>query len=265
MAEPARVSLPVSDELPPGWGVAEVRFSIAGRLFQARIEAPAGPVRGVELLAIFQRVAESVIGVAVQEAEAEGRRISCRAGCGACCRQLVPISEIEARRLAALVEALPEPRRSEVRARFADAVRRLDAAGVGAKIRRPDSHPDAGLRAIGLEYFSVGVACPFLEQESCSIHPDRPIACREYLVTSPAEHCARPTAETVDVVPLPGKVSTAVLRLSPPAPDSRSVSWVPLVLALEWAAAHPDEPPPRPGPEVLREFFTNLGRPAPPR
>ncbi|HEY5241787.1 MAG TPA: YkgJ family cysteine cluster protein [Polyangiaceae bacterium] len=28
------------------------------------------------------------------------------------------------------------------------------------------------------------VSCPFLEEESCSIHPDRPPICREYLVTS---------------------------------------------------------------------------------
>jgi Fe-S-cluster containining protein len=34
--------------------------------------------------------------------------------------------------------------------------------------------------------------CPFLEDESCSIHPDRPLVCREYLVTSPAELCAGP-------------------------------------------------------------------------
>jgi hypothetical protein len=41
---------------------------------------------------------------------------------------------------------------------------------------------------------------------------------------------------------------------------------VPLVLALEWAAAHPDEPA-RPGPELLRALFerlTNRPVPAPP-
>jgi hypothetical protein len=35
-----------------------------------------------------------------------------------------------------------------------------------------------------VRYFLQGVACPFLEAESCGIHPDRPLACREYLVTS---------------------------------------------------------------------------------
>src|SRR5262245_26527653 len=157
MADAARVSLPVSDELPPGWGVAEVRFTVAGRLFEARIEAPAGPVRGVELLRIFQGIADAVVGVAVEQAEQAGGRISCKAGCGACCRQLVPVAGTGARRLAGLVEALPEPRRSEVRARFADALRRLDAAGFGDRLRAPP--PSAGLRELGLDYFAAGVPC----------------------------------------------------------------------------------------------------------
>ncbi len=45
-----------------------------------------------------------------------------------------------------------------------------------------------------------------------------------------------------------------------------AATWVPLVLALEWAEAHP-EGPPRPGPGLLREFFeqlTNKALPAPP-
>ena len=45
---------------------------------------------------------------------------------------------------------------------------------------------------LAYEYFKHGIACPFLEDESCSIHPDRPMACREYLVSSPAENCRAP-------------------------------------------------------------------------
>ena len=37
-----------------------------------------------------------------------------------------------------------------------------------------------------------------------------------------------------------------------------AASWVPLTLSLEWVAGHPGEPPPRPGPELLREFMERL-------
>ena len=58
----------------------------------------------------------------------------------------------------------------------------------------------------------MGVPCPFLEDESCSIHPERPLVCREYLVTSPAALCAGPTQEGVTPVAVP-KVSMAARGL----------------------------------------------------
>jgi NADH:ubiquinone oxidoreductase subunit D len=56
--------------------------------------------------------------LAEENARASGATVSCKKGCGACCRQLVPVSEIEARQLKELVEQMPEPRRSEIWARF---------------------------------------------------------------------------------------------------------------------------------------------------
>jgi Fe-S-cluster containining protein len=171
---------------------------------------------------------------------------------------LVPISEVEARRLGELVEEMPEPRRTEIRARFAEARRRLDEAGLLENLLHPEQLKEGEGRPLGLKYFFQGIACPFLEEESCSIYHDRPIACREYLVTSPAENCARPSAETVQCVKLPLKVSNALTHLDRVAPGARFIRWVPLILAPEWAATHPEEPLLRSGPEWLRDFFEHL-------
>ena len=97
-----------------------------------------------------------------------------------------------------------------------------------------------------------------MQDERCSIYADRPLTCREFLVTSPAEHCARPTQDTIRCVQMPLKVQHALTLFDPVAPGTQFVRWVPLALALEWADAHPDETPPRPGPELLRELFNNL-------
>jgi Fe-S-cluster containining protein len=209
------------------------------------------------MLPVFRSIAEVVIDQGVKKAEAAGEKVSCKKGCGACCRQLVPISEMEARQIRDLVDELPEARRSEVRARFADARRRLQEAGLLDKLEHPERFQDGELRPLGLQYFAQGIACPFLAEESCSIHPERPIACREYLVTSPAEECARPNPESVRCVPLAGKVSNAVIRLAGQRSE-RFIPWVPLILAPDWAEAHPEEPPPRPGPEFVRAVFENL-------
>jgi hypothetical protein len=50
------------------------------------------------------------------------------------------------------------------------------------------------------------------------------------------------------------------------APGAKLTPWVPLILLLEWAAAQEEENP-RPGPEIVREWFegltgTNIPRPS---
>ena len=107
-------------------------------------------------------------------------------------------------------------------------------------------------------YFRLGIPCPFLEQESCSIYAERPITCREFLVTSPAEHCARVDSAGVVRVRLPLRVFNAVARWNVPPSGHVRERWVPLILAPQWAEAHPAEPPPRPGTELLEEFLRHL-------
>jgi Fe-S-cluster containining protein len=80
-----------------------------------------------------------------------------------------------------------------------------------------------------MEYFSKGIPCPFLEDESCSIHENRPLICRQYLVTSPASHCRKPSAETISRVPLAADVLRALIRIE--AQDQDRPRFVPLVLA----------------------------------
>jgi Fe-S-cluster containining protein len=251
----------------------QVNVRVGMRVWNDEVEMemtlPAGPARLESLLPVFQRVADSLVGLAVKRAGAEGRVVSCGKGCGACCRQLVPISEIEARRIGLLVEELPEPRRTEVRARFERARERLAEAGLLPKLENREGFVEDEIAPLGLAYFHLGIPCPFLEQESCSIHADRPIICREYLVTSPAVNCADPKPGTIDQVELPGKVWTALARAGSAGPPARFIPWVPLVLAPEWASAHPGASEPRPVEELVQSVFAELsgarGGPAPSR
>ena len=94
--------------------------------------------------------------------------------------------------------------------------------------------------------------CPFLEDESCSIHPERPLVCREYLVTSPAELCAGPAQEGVTPVPVP-KVSLAARGLQEESDD-----WFPLALLMAWARDARRAAKRRPGPEWVQRFLQRL-------
>jgi Fe-S-cluster containining protein len=245
---------------------ATVELSVSGQNLRLEMSVPTGPTRPARMLPLFRSLAETLVGLAVENARAEGLEVSCRKGCGACCRQMVPVSKFEARRLRELVNEMPEPRRSEVVSRFEAARCRMREAGLMEKLLEPERIAEEEYRAFGLAYFHQGVACPFLEDESCSIHSERPLVCREYLVVSPAENCERRGAGPVKVLRVPASVSTAVRCFDGEGSRQRE-GWVPLILALEWADAHPDEPLERPGTELLGELFRNLtgqGIPPPP-
>jgi hypothetical protein len=114
---------------------------------------------------------------------------------------------------------------------------------------------------LGLDYFRIGVPCPFLEDESCSIHKERPIACREYLVTSPAEFCAKQEPGKVKGVPIPADVSHSVRAADR---GSSPVGWVPLLMSLDWAKNNPEPPVTRTGPALVQQVFERMTGQTPP-
>jgi Fe-S-cluster containining protein len=219
---------------------ATLRLSVGDLRVVHPITVPSGPVPAADVVQALQGLVNAV----VTAAEA-GKAISCRKGCGACCRQLVPVSRTEAERLLSTVAALPAERRAVLKGRFAAAEAALAAADLKERKGRPD-------RELSTAYFALGIPCPFLEEESCSIHPDRPLVCREYLVTSPAELCAGPEQEGVTPVPVP-KVSLAARSLQ----DERE-DWFPLALLMDWAKRRPRDGARRTGPEWIQRFLKGM-------
>ncbi len=213
---------------------------------------PKGTCGPESLLKDANALATQITDLAVAKVEQAGRTVSCAKGCGACCRQLVPISPTEARQLAAVVDAMPADQAVTIRAKFVQARATMAAAKLP-----PRGHPDtdkAAYHAFGMAWFRQGVACPFLKDESCSIHPVRPLVCREYLVTSPPAACAN-LGGGVDVVPIPIRVWAAFGKSA--APDSR-LDWMPLSEALEFAATTPPPHDARTGPQRVAAFLQEI-------
>lgn len=233
---------------------ASVTLRVGGKRVAFRFDVPTVPVESAALLPLFRSVTDTLVDIAGEEARVRGLSISCRKGCGACCRQLVPISEMEVIAIRRLVASLPEPRRSMVIERFEQGAARLAEAGLVDTLRHPETVNSDSAEAVGLDYFAQGIACPFLEDESCSIHPERPLACREYLVTSPASNCTHPSSDRVQCVPVPAKMSRAVRRIeNEQAPDFEP--WIPMILALGWPVA---ERSPQTGTSMVARAFAHL-------
>lgn len=221
---------------------ATLRLTVGDLRIVHPVTVPSGPVEAAAIVPALQGLVNAVVAAA----EA-GKTVSCRKGCGACCRQLVPVSLSEGERLLRVVDAMPAERREALQARFAAAEAAIKGAGLDQRQGRSD-------RDLSAAYFALGLPCPFLEDESCSIHRERPLVCREYLVSSPAELCAGPAQEGVTPLPVP-KVSLAARGLQDEADD-----WFPLALLMAWRRTRPRRTTRRTGPEWVQRFLRQLGR-----
>lgn len=231
----------------------KLELTLCDRTIEAEVPIPNQSMRVADLLPVLLTFDDAVNGMAADKVQSEGKQISCREGCGACCRQLVPISEAEAVYLAELVAAMPPERQAHVRERFREALAALGESLV-ERLRDTSQFKDlAERREIGEEYFHRHVACPFLEDERCIIYQHRPMVCREYLVTSPAENCQKPSAETVRPVPIPIKLSQ-ILYCFGDGVGNQSTRWIPLVLALEFTGEQESYP----APEMFKNFVSRI-------
>ncbi len=243
----------------------ELKLDIGGEHFELEMRIPASPVRARRMLPVFQKLTNELVSRGIDRAVESGKAISCKAGCGACCRQPLLISEAEAFNLADLVESMPDERRRSIKQRFRDGREhfektdwfgRFDAMSDRAKA---GPHDTLGQEFVALlsEYIEQRIACPFLEEESCSIYEDRPLVCREYLVTSPAENCSHPRPDNTEKLAISGSASRAFASLVKTENSSRPSALM-LIRLLEFAETHVDRSEERIGPAWADDFFRLL-------
>jgi Fe-S-cluster containining protein len=245
------VRLSVDPLRHPDCVTATIQVSAGGEPLTLELTVPSGPCAPEDMLPILHGLSSLFADRAAAATARAGKPVSCRLGCAHCCRQLVPVTGAEARHLKRLVDAMPEPRRTAVRARFAAALDRLAAAGRLEALE--DGRPITGEQ--GLDYLRLGVDCPFLEDEACSIHPDRPMGCREYLVTSPPANCAETAERRIAPVALSWDVLLSAIRAG--GAEGR----MPLVLALRDANRVPGTA--ATGADRLRALFAAIAPPPP--
>jgi Fe-S-cluster containining protein len=250
----------MENELGP---TVQVDFALdigSGRL-DASAVVPTGNTTLTELLPVLQNLSSNIIDSAAQLAGREGYNISCRLGCAACCRHLIPLSIFEAELLAEWIRTLPAERQAELALRFEATLVALRDSGLLVRMDTALAMPgSAEEKALAVDYLREGVACPFLENELCIIHPIRPLICREYIVTSPAENCVDPTKYPVIGLPVPVKLSHVLFEFgSQVAAGTRG--WFPLVFLFAWmrgGGGHPGNAVSAPGPQLLYEIVKRL-------
>ena len=237
-----------------------IKFQVDGAEIEGAVDLPApssatnrgtntNPPRRL-LLPILQQLTDAIVSIAEQRAAENGTPVTCSKGCDACCRQMVPITTTEAHALAHLLQNLPADLAVRIRARFKKNLTALHRAGLLDKLTHRHNLPPDQLAQLDRDYFAQNLPCPFLEHRACSIHPHRPLACREFLVTSNPIHCANPASGKINQIQLGAKLSLALL-----ATDQSP--WLPLILALNESQS-PEPPAPLPPADDLLHLLNSL-------
>lgn len=237
---------------------ANITVKISDKIVELDIAIPDQQSTQEIILPMLWQLTEIEEKTTLAKIQQEGKQLSCKAGCGACCRQFVPVTPIEARNIDKHVSQLPKKQRQKIRKRFTTTAMVLEEKGLLEKLL-DFSSLEEDLEKLGLEYFHLGLACPFLENESCSIHKVRPLSCREYLLTSPAKFCKNPSRETIRLVPLPSRLSSTLGKLGA-AHSKYPDTVIPLSLSRLWLERHREDPLLRHSKEWIEEVLTTLSK-----
>jgi len=219
----------------------EIALNTPAGQVTAAVEVPTGFVPVTSIVPLIRRLGEEAQALEEEKLTGTGKVVSCQRGCAACCRLLVPLSAPEAFALEDLVRSLPSERRQRLSARLAQTQSVLLERGLWHRLleisEAAEVLDDEALEPINREYYALRIPCPFLEGELCSIYEERPAACRELLVTSPATWCQDIVKNRIEQVPVPLRTSS-VLGLLWGELDGTPARLIPLPVALEWADRH---------------------------
>jgi Fe-S-cluster containining protein len=219
-------------------GLETLRFKldIAGERLGFGVQIVRGQVRLSDIVPLARALSERLCRATLQKLRAEGSEVPCRKGCAACCSYLVPLSVPEVFRLREDISALPgEQGRAVLNACLSAAGKILEK-----KPDNPASGESLGINGaeqadrIGQWYAGLNLPCPFLSEDVCISYRERPIACREHFVTSPAALCLPGGTCETSVVPTPVSILECLGRLCAEL-EQREVEAVILPLALPWA------------------------------
>lgn len=244
----------------------DVKLEIGGEYYELNMTIPATPVKPQRMLPVFQQLTNQIVARGIERVNEAGKQISCKAACGACCRQPLLISEAEVYNLSNLVENMPVERRKLIKQRFREGRERFENLdwfnrfdSLSERVKADGQSEELGKEFVALmsEYINERVACPFLEAESCSIYEDRPLICREYLVTSPAENCSNPRPDNTAKIPISGTASKAFASLVK-TENAKSRSSLLLIRLMEFAELHTEKFERKVGPEWADGFFRLL-------
>jgi Fe-S-cluster containining protein len=224
-------------------------------------DVPDKRMRLADLVPLAIEISDLLRPLAVEQAVAEGKTIPCSKGCDACCRRLmISILPAEAAYLIDVVRDLPTNPRQAVLKKFDAAAKKI----AGSRMRAHTSQMNVS-DAQQTKEFEKNLAplwaeavsdCPFLVDHACSIYENRPIVCRDYMVTSPAENCLNYHAQRL---PMFVAVADALKSVSAQLEGQEQGQTVVMLQLFAWHSFNQSRAQRTwRGPDMVKKFFKEL-------
>lgn len=196
-------------------GIVELKLDIFGESIPFRFRYKDEPATLLDIAHVAKSLSERINPIVQRKVYESGFAIPCGAGCAACCCFLILLSPPETIRLVEeIAMKMPIKQRKDLIQSYGEVAKRTFGQLPKHLIpKNADNVSNSEIRDISNWYTALQQPCLFLRNDSCSIYTQRPIVCRDFLVTGTSSHCQVGTAGVPFAVEMPLKLGDVLRRL----------------------------------------------------
>lgn len=165
-----------------------------------------------DIVPLARAICDRLLSAFSEMLDERGQTISCRNECDACCSYLVPLSFSEVSHLRQELLFMPADSYDSILQGCVASAKRIFEAGI-ENLDCSDVNSQNDTDRLNKWYAELEMSCPFLSKGSCSIYEQRPLACREHMVTGCSAACRSLADNGPEVVQMPFSVLEALGRL----------------------------------------------------
>ena len=218
-----------------GAEIIGLELDFLGELVHFRMGVVEGQARLADIVPAARKLSTKLVLAVLSKLSKDGKFVPCRKGCSACCNYLIPLSVPEVFRLWQEVLTMPPARgRAIVQSCLEAAKKILNNMPENLETNDP-TKTNVQIEASRLSkwYSGLELSCPFLSDGRCTIYQQRPMACREHIVTGSVLLCEAQATDESQVIQMSVSIIECLSRLAAELEQS-SIEVVMLPLALPW-------------------------------
>lgn len=194
-----------------GAEIIESTIATPGKPLHLRIGIIDGPATLSDIVSLARSISDEQCLTVIDHLETNGQCVQCSKGCFACCGYLVTLSLPEVFRMQKELSAMGAGRYVSILYSCLDSSKKILDIDV---LEEYNINEKPEMTQISKWYAELDLSCPFLSNGLCGIYEQRPLACREHMVTTSPQSCINNEMNTTEIVDMPVSILEALGQLA---------------------------------------------------